>query len=209
MSSTSSFSSSTAGSRSPFFKPSTPHQVVQVQTPGGTKHKVHQSKPVEEHKSGLLGCTANLINAIIGSGIVGIPYAIQQAGFVAGIGLVVLCAILTDKSLRLLIATAKHAQVPSYETLAEAAFGKVGFLFITINMFIMAYGAMLSYLMIVKDTFAVAWGVDPENLPVKRALLFVISLLVMVPLSSQRVSLLCFGLMRTLSRPVCRIITSY
>lgn len=173
----------TQAPKSPFFKPSSTPR-VQVQTPGGTR----RTATVEEHKSTRLGCTANLINAIVGSGIVGIPYAIMNAGFVAGIFLIVFCAILTDKSLRLLIATAKHAKVPSYETVAEAAFGKWGFGFIGINMFIMAYGAMLSYLMIVKDTFSVALGVDPTNLPLKRAILFVISVVIIVPLSSQRVS---------------------
>ena len=67
-----------------------------------------KQETVQEKKSTLLGCTANLVNAIVGSGIVGIPFAIREAGFVAGILLVVLCAILTEKSLRLLIATAKQ-----------------------------------------------------------------------------------------------------
>lgn len=82
--------------------------VVQ-QTPGGTRRQVRQNKQeVKEHKSSILGCTANLVNAIVGSGIVGIPFAIKEAGFGAGIFLVILCAILTEKSLRLLIATAKQ-----------------------------------------------------------------------------------------------------
>lgn len=93
---------------SPFFKPSTPSVVVVQQTPGGTRRQVRQKEQVEEKKSGLLGCTANLVNAIVGSGIVGIPFAIKEAGFVAGILLVIFCGILTDKSLRLLIATAKQ-----------------------------------------------------------------------------------------------------
>lgn len=93
---------------SPFFKPGTPSVTVEQQTPGGTRHKVRQNKEIEEHKSSILGCTANLINAIVGSGIVGIPFAVKEAGFLAGIILVILCAILTEKSLRLLIATAKQ-----------------------------------------------------------------------------------------------------
>ncbi|CAB9524972.1 Putative sodium-coupled neutral amino acid transporter 11 [Seminavis robusta] len=169
---------------SPFFKPRLANTTATVQTPGGTVHQ--QPDQDKEHRSTRLGCACNLINAIVGSGIVGIPYALQQSGFIAGIGLIVLCAILCDKSLRLLLATAKHAKVPSYETLAEAAFGKGGFLFITINMFIMAYGAMLSYLMIVKDTFSVALGIPQDDLPRKRAVLFVISFLIIVPLSAQR-----------------------
>lgn len=141
---------------------------------------------VQENKSGLVGCVANLMNAIVGSGIVGIPYAVQQAGFCAGIFLIILCAIITETSLRLLIATAKHVHVPSYETAAEAAFGRIGFKFVAINMFIMAYGAMLSYLMVVKDSFSAVLGIAADDYPLKRAVLFAVSIGIMVPLSSQR-----------------------
>ena len=167
---------------SPFFAPSTPKTVSN--TPGGTKRTV--KKPVEELKSSLVGTTANLINAIVGSGIVGIPYAIYCSGLLAGIVLVMLCALLTMTSLRLLIFTAQYVKVPSYETLCEASFGRVGFLFITANMFIMAYGAMVSYLMIVKDTIPLVLGVDETDESMKRAILFILSLTVMVPLSAQR-----------------------
>jgi amino acid permease len=49
--------------------------------------------------------------------------------------LVILCGILTEKSLRLLVETAKHVHVPSYETVAEVAFGRFGFLFVAISTF--------------------------------------------------------------------------
>ena len=68
----------------------------------------NSSAAPKESKSSILGCTANLVSTIVGSGIVGIPFAMKQAGFVAGIVLVIACAILTEKSLRLLIATAKQ-----------------------------------------------------------------------------------------------------
>ena len=167
--------------RSPFFAPSTPRH--EAHTPGGTSIQV---KGVVEHKSTVVGTSANLINAIVGAGIAGIPYSLREAGMVTGVFLVILCAFLTNKSLRLLVETAKHTNVPSYETLAEACLGRFGFLFVSINMFIMAYGAMVSYLMIVKDTLPVLMGVSPDDLPLKRAVLFVISLTIMVPLSSQR-----------------------
>jgi len=50
----------------------------------------------------------------------------------------------------------------------------------------MSYGAMLSYLMIVKDTFSSVFGVAADNYPIKRAILFLISITIIVPLSSQR-----------------------
>lgn len=126
--------SSTASSSSPFFRPSEHGEII-TQTPGGTKHKRTRTKEdvIDEHKSTILGCSANLINAIVGSGIVGLPYAIKETGFCAGVVLIFLCAFLTEKSLRLLIETAKHANVPSYETVAEAAYGRVGFHFVAVS----------------------------------------------------------------------------
>eukprot|EP00980_Cylindrotheca_fusiformis_P016803 scaffold5064_cov121-Cylindrotheca_fusiformis.AAC.17 len=176
---------SNSTTKSPFFRPTEKPDFTQ--TPGGTQHQRKKAKGEDEHKSTIAGCSANVINAIVGAGIVGLPYAVMKAGFVSGVALILFCGIMTDKSLRLLIETAKHAHVPSYETVAEAAFGRPGFLFVAINMFVMSYGAMLSYLMIVKDTFSAVLGIHPDDLPMKRALLFLISITIIVPLSSQRV----------------------
>jgi sodium-coupled neutral amino acid transporter 11 len=171
-------------SKSPFFRPT--DKTGTTQTPGGTRRPRPRQPEEIEHKSAIVGCSANLINAIVGSGIVGLPFAVKEAGFCAGIFLVVLCGLLTEKSLRLLVETAKHAHVPSYETVAEASFGKVGFVFVAISMFIMAYGAMLSYLMIIKDTFGDILGIPQDDLLTRRCLLVTITLLVIMPLSSLR-----------------------
>ena len=70
--------------------------------------------------------------------------------------------------------------------MAEAAFGISGFRFVALNMFIMAYGAMCSYLMIVKQVFSTVLGIDDDDGMRRRAVLLVISLAVMVPISSKR-----------------------
>eukprot|EP00536_Pseudo-nitzschia_multiseries_P015719 jgi/Psemu1/218919/e_gw1.939.2.1 len=191
-----------AAAKSPFFRPRD-DDVTQserrnfVRTPGGTtfrriarpKDTTTHSNAVsdkEEHKSTILGCSSNLINAIVGAGIIGLPFAIQESGLVPGIVLTVACALVTEKSLRLLIETAKHSNVPSYETLAEAAYGKLGFWFVTISMFVMAYGAMLTYLMIVKDSFSSILGIARDDILMRRAVLITVSSLVILPLSCQR-----------------------
>jgi sodium-coupled neutral amino acid transporter 11 len=92
-----------------------------------------------------------------------------------------------EKSLRLLIETGKHANVSSYETLMECAFGSAGFVFISVNMFIMAYGAMMIYLIIIKQTVPMLFGVAEDNLPLKRSILALSSLSIILPLSCQRV----------------------
>ena len=99
---------------SPTFRSSSNHL-------GRTEQKVVEV--ANERKSSLAGTLANLVNAIVGCGIVGIPFAIRQSGFVAGILLIFFVTLVTEKSLRLLADTAKHVHVPSYEKLAEAKSG--------------------------------------------------------------------------------------
>ena len=185
--------------KSPFFRPGAPRKssqrlvVVQTTTPirKGKRYPREESDDgvIPEQKSSMVGTSANLVNAIVGCGIVGIPYAVRQCGFVAGVLLIFGVAICTEKSLRLLIFTAKHIHVPSYETLAEACFGSFGFQFVAINMLFCSYGAMVTYLMVVKECFAaLLLRDDPElNTPLlRRTVLVVVSLVVMFPLACRR-----------------------
>ena len=100
----------------------------------------------------------------------------------------ILCAFLTDKSLRVLVGTAKHIDVPSYETLFESTYGSFGFYFISVNMLIMAYGGCLSYLTIIKDTLPVLLGVEKSDVGMQRSILTISTLCVILPISMQRVS---------------------
>ncbi len=128
----------------------------------------------------------------------------NQTGILAGVILIIIVATLTDKSLRILIETGKHANVKSYEMLMEAVFGgRLGFVFISINMFIMSFGAMVCYLLIIRETFAhvlmqneffmnslnaVGAGTMLNEKSIGRWFLIVSSFIVILPLSMQRVS---------------------
>jgi hypothetical protein len=46
-------------------------------------------------KSGIFGTSSNLVNSIVGAGIIGIPYAFKQSGLVAGVVLLSLVAYMT------------------------------------------------------------------------------------------------------------------
>lgn len=52
----------------------------------------------QQGKSNLVWATSNFINSIIGSGIIGMPYALKQAGIGLGILLMVLVAVVTGNS---------------------------------------------------------------------------------------------------------------
>ena len=88
------------------------------------------------------------------------------------------------KTLCLLVETAKHVDVTSYERLYEVCFGRPGYFFISLSMFVMSYGAMVSYLMIIKQTLPSLIGLT-DSPPM---VLFVSSLCIILPLSSLRVS---------------------
>ncbi|KAL3786576.1 hypothetical protein ACHAWO_000730 [Cyclotella atomus] len=137
-----------------------------------------------EHKSTLVGCTSNLITAIVGAGIIGIPYAMRETGLVAGILLIIFSGAVGCKSLRLLVETAKHVDATSYEILCEATFGGVGWILCNSNMFLMSWGPMLSYMMIVKDTAPIVLGFESEE--GQNMILIICSVGIMLPLSLQR-----------------------
>ena len=55
---------------------------------------------VPAKKSGIFGTSSNLVNSIVGAGIIGIPYAFKQSGLIAGVFLLILVSYLTGTFLR-------------------------------------------------------------------------------------------------------------
>ncbi|XP_066594514.1 putative sodium-coupled neutral amino acid transporter 11 isoform X2 [Prorops nasuta] len=94
----------------------------------------------------------NFINSIIGSGVIGIPYALHQAGFGLGIVLLIMVAVLTDYSLILMVRSGHLCGEMSYQGLMRASFGRAGFYILTILQFIYPFIAMVSYNVVVGDT---------------------------------------------------------
>ncbi len=164
--------------RSPFLRPSNPRLIKKAQ-------KSQIITKTKERKSSLLGAYANLCNVCMGAGIVGMPYAIKEAGLVSGTFMIIICAFLTEYSLRQLISLGKVADVNSYETLMEASFGRPGFIFLSVNMFLLSLGSMIAYLIIIKDTLPVLLHA-PEDDHTKRLIMFISSVLIILPLSMQR-----------------------
>lgn len=151
------------------------------------------SSNVPTKQSSILGASSNLVNSIVGAGIIGIPYALRMSGLVAGTLLLLLVAIMTDKSLRLLIEQAyfhpklRKLNVRTYEELASYPFGTMGSGFVLSGMFVMAYGAMVAYLLIIKDTIPTMLGYEHGTHTLERNLILLsTSLVIVVPLSMQR-----------------------
>lgn len=147
---------------------------------------------VPKKKSGLIGASGNLVNSIVGAGIIGIPYAFRQSGLIFGLLSLLLVGYLTDYSLRMIVDLASFhptlvgKDVRTFEDLAQVPFGKLGKNFILFNMFLMAYGAMVAYLLIIKDTVPTVLGIDRDAGWERELIMLATSVTIMVPLSLMR-----------------------
>ncbi|KAF0762295.1 putative sodium-coupled neutral amino acid transporter 11 isoform X1, partial [Aphis craccivora] len=77
----------------------------------------------------------NYINSIIGSGVIGIPYAFNLSGVGMGVILLALVAIVTDYSLVLMLRSAHISGSFSYQSLMKSAFGRYGFVVLSFLQF--------------------------------------------------------------------------
>ncbi|XP_050546370.1 putative sodium-coupled neutral amino acid transporter 11 [Daktulosphaira vitifoliae] len=94
----------------------------------------------------------NYINSIIGSGVIGIPYAFNLSGVGLGVILLIIVAIITDYSLVLMLRSAHISGSFSYQSLMKCAFGKCGYIVLSFLQFTYPFIAMISYNIIVGDT---------------------------------------------------------
>ncbi|KAM9328009.1 sodium-coupled neutral amino acid transporter 4 isoform 2-T2 [Pholidichthys leucotaenia] len=92
----------------------------------------------------------NLSNAIMGSGILGLSFAMANTGIVLFTVLLVGVAVLSLYSVHLLLMTAKEGGSLIYEKLGERAFGWPGKMAAFGSITLQNIGAMSSYLFIVK-----------------------------------------------------------
>ncbi|KAL7828618.1 hypothetical protein SRHO_G00322520 [Serrasalmus rhombeus] len=92
----------------------------------------------------------NLSNAIMGSGILGLAYAMSNTGIVLFLTLLIFIAILTAYSIHLLLKSAGVVGIRAYEQLGFRAFGQTGKVIAACIITVHNIGAMSSYLFIVK-----------------------------------------------------------
>lgn len=136
----------------------------------------------------------NFINSIIGSGIIGIPYALREAGFGLGILMIVCVALITDYSILILIEGGHLSNTDSYQDLVLVAFGRPGFYMLTFLQFLYPFIAMVSYNVIIGDTITkiILWmggdnpGVIHSVFGNRQFVIFMTTLVVTLPLSLYR-----------------------
>ncbi|KAM9324091.1 sodium-coupled neutral amino acid transporter 5 [Gastrophryne carolinensis] len=93
----------------------------------------------------------NLSNAIMGSGILGLAYAMSNTGIILFVILLICIAILSSYSIHLLLKCSGVVGIRAYEQLGMRAFGPGGKILAALIITIHNVGAMSSYLYIIKS----------------------------------------------------------
>ncbi|CAL8234470.1 unnamed protein product [Boreogadus saida] len=115
----------------------------------------------------------------------------NQAGLPLGLLLLVGVAVITDYSIILLIKGGNMSATSSYQALVRSAFGRPGFLLVSLLQFLYPFIAMVSYNMTVGDTLTKVFqripGVGPDHMLAERSVVIsMATVLVTLPLSLPR-----------------------
>ncbi|XP_041129779.1 sodium-coupled neutral amino acid transporter 5b [Polyodon spathula] len=135
----------------------------------------------------------NLSNAIMGSGILGLAYAMSNTGIVLFVILLLCIALLSAYSIHLLLKSAGIVGIRAYEQLGNRAFGHPGKILAALIISMHNIGAMSSYLYIVKYELPLVlqaflgktentgeWFLDGKYL------IIIVSVIVILPLALMR-----------------------
>ncbi|KAJ8282366.1 hypothetical protein COCON_G00048850 [Conger conger] len=150
-----------------------------------------QNEPNEGGTSSMPTASFNFINSIIGSGIIGLPYSMNQAGFPLGMLLMIIVAFITDYSIILLIKGGQLSGTRSYQALVQSTFGLPGYFILSVLQFVYPFIAMVSYNIITGDTLTKVFqripGVGPDHILAERHFVILVTTIVFtLPLSLYR-----------------------
>ncbi|XP_028991696.1 putative sodium-coupled neutral amino acid transporter 11 isoform X1 [Betta splendens] len=148
-------------------------------------------KAAGEQRSSMIYASFNFINSIIGSGIIGLPYALNQAGLPLGLVLLIVVGFITDYSIILLIKGGNVSGTSSYQSLVRSTFGFPGFLVLSALQFLYPFIAMISYNITIGDTLTKVFqripGVGPDHILAERHFVILLCTLALtLPLSLHR-----------------------
>ncbi|XP_068194245.1 probable sodium-coupled neutral amino acid transporter 6 isoform X3 [Antennarius striatus] len=151
---------------------------------------INGSAPVRVKGASFASSVFNMMNAIMGSGILGLAYSMASTGIVFFCILLTTVSTLASYSIHLLLKLCDQTGMNSYEDLGGRAFQKPGKALVGITIIIQNVGAMSSYLFILKSElpaaiqgFMEADGTGHAWYEDGRVVLIIVTLCVVVPLA--------------------------
>ena len=126
---------------------------------GAPKYDDHGRLLAPLHQATLLACTAAMANTILGAGMLGLPHALAESGFILGVVLLCLAGTAAAFALHLLSVSAQTVDVwpSSFYVVATRAVPSAAFL-IDLAVAIKCFGVGTSYLIVIGDQVPEAIG---------------------------------------------------
>lgn len=158
------------------------------------------------HGSSLRGTMFNLINSMIGGGILSLPFAMEECGLVLGIALIIGVALMTDLAAWMLLYASDATRENSYAGVAEALYGRWLGVVVDITVFLNNLGSCMGYVVIIGDLLPsfMSFVDGPALLKDRAGMTIILGITVLFPLASLKsmsalsyVSLLCLCMIAT------------
>ncbi|CAM4726319.1 hypothetical protein PO909_019532 [Leuciscus waleckii] len=124
--------------------------------PIGEESRPLLAQDVQVRGASFMSSAFNLMNAIMGSGILGLSYAMANTGIIGFSILLLVVSSLAVYSVHLLLLLCDKTGINSYEALGEKAFNRPGKILVACTILIQNIGAMSSYLFILKSEMPAA-----------------------------------------------------
>ncbi|KAJ2259303.1 hypothetical protein GGI13_000086 [Coemansia sp. RSA 455] len=97
------------------------------------------------------GAVFNVLNSIIGSGIIGLPYALSNAGMVTGLAMLVVVGLVSQFAIYTLVLTGKRVGAMHYSEVAQITLGTFGYQALSASIIVSLVGVVTTYLVILGD----------------------------------------------------------
>jgi amino acid permease len=127
-----------------------------------------------------LGAVANLCSATLGAGILGLPFALYQAGLIFGSLLLLLSGWATATSINLLVQACEKYQLSTYEQVVEKGLGRKARQVVEISILLFSGGTAVAYVIAVGDIME---RVEDLSSAHKRVAMVLVWGMAMLPLS--------------------------
>ena len=131
---------------------------------------IHSADTSPSHSTSLTGSATeneacfNMVNFILGAGVLGYPFCYKACGLVLTTVLVLICLIAAQLSMRLLLISSQLLGKKTYEELARLCFGRTGQRAMGTCVFLLNLGALVAYVNILADVLSsVAGSVIPPG----------------------------------------------
>mmetsp|Transcript_16313 Transcript_16313/g.42342 ORF Transcript_16313/g.42342 Transcript_16313/m.42342 type:complete len:424 (-) Transcript_16313:49-1320(-) len=138
--------------------------------------------------SSLPEASFNMINSIVGAGMIGIPFALRLSGMIVGVILLVVMGFFTDYSIRLLVSLGERTGCKSYPALVMHYGGVKGYYVLLFAQFMFPFLGMCAYSIIVGQMYpSIFTALFGESfLSHRQPVIALMTAVIMLPLAMKR-----------------------